>query len=50
MKAVVWTDALQIGVMLAGLLALLIQAVINVGGFSKMIEINKKGDRMPKLE
>ncbi|XP_060075307.1 sodium-coupled monocarboxylate transporter 1-like isoform X1 [Ylistrum balloti] len=35
MKAVLWTDTFQVGVMLAGLCTILIQGSIEVGGFSK---------------
>ncbi|XP_078385205.1 sodium-coupled monocarboxylate transporter 1-like [Cetorhinus maximus] len=45
-KAVVWTDVLQICVMLAGLLALLIQGLIQVGGFEKVWRIAKHGGRL----
>lgn len=38
MKAVLWTDTFQVGMMLAGLLAVLIQGSIEVGGFSKAWE------------
>ncbi|XP_048760690.1 sodium-coupled monocarboxylate transporter 1-like [Ostrea edulis] len=34
MKAVLWTDTFQVGMMLAGLLTVLIQGSVEVGGFS----------------
>ncbi|XP_062594392.1 sodium-coupled monocarboxylate transporter 1-like [Saccostrea cucullata] len=38
MKAVLWTDTFQVGMMMAGLLAVLIQGSIEVGGFAKAWE------------
>ncbi|XP_043571030.1 sodium-coupled monocarboxylate transporter 1-like [Chiloscyllium plagiosum] len=45
-KAVVWTDVLQICVMLAGLLALLIQGLIQVGGIAKVWRTAEHGGRL----
>uniref|UniRef100_A0A4W3KKR9 Sodium-coupled monocarboxylate transporter 2-like n=1 Tax=Callorhinchus milii TaxID=7868 RepID=A0A4W3KKR9_CALMI len=45
-KAVVWTDVFQICVMVAGLLAVLIQGSIHVGGFGKVWSIAQKGGRL----
>uniref|UniRef100_UPI00398E3FB4 sodium-coupled monocarboxylate transporter 1-like n=1 Tax=Pristiophorus japonicus TaxID=55135 RepID=UPI00398E3FB4 len=45
-KAVVWTDVFQICIMLAGLLAVLIQGVIHVGGFGKVWRIAESGGRI----
>ncbi|XP_078082198.1 sodium-coupled monocarboxylate transporter 1-like [Mustelus asterias] len=45
-KAVVWTDVFQICIMLAGLVALLIQGIIQVGGFGKVWRIAESGGRL----
>ncbi|XP_067914628.1 sodium-coupled monocarboxylate transporter 1-like isoform X2 [Heterodontus francisci] len=45
-KAVVWTDVFQICIMLAGLLALLIQGLIHAGGFEKVWRIAERGGRI----
>ncbi|GCC35706.1 hypothetical protein chiPu_0014194 [Chiloscyllium punctatum] len=45
-KAVVWTDVLQICVMVAGLLALLIQGLIQVGGIAKVWRTAENGGRL----
>ncbi|XP_072339864.1 sodium-coupled monocarboxylate transporter 1-like [Scyliorhinus torazame] len=45
-KAVVWTDVFQICIMLAGLLALLIQGLIQVGGFEKVWRTAERGGRL----
>ncbi|CAL1536058.1 unnamed protein product [Lymnaea stagnalis] len=46
MKAVIWTDVFQSGVMLAGILAIVIQGVIKVGGLSRVWEINEQWGRI----
>ncbi|PVD36488.1 hypothetical protein C0Q70_03472 [Pomacea canaliculata] len=46
MKAVVWTDVFQSFVMLAGLLAIVIKAVMDVGDMDKVWDINEKWDRI----
>ncbi|XP_067859972.1 sodium-coupled monocarboxylate transporter 1-like isoform X1 [Heptranchias perlo] len=45
-KAVVWTDVFQICVMVAGLLAVLIQGLIQVGGLGKTWRIAESGGRI----
>uniref|UniRef100_A0A4W3JZV3 Sodium-coupled monocarboxylate transporter 1 n=1 Tax=Callorhinchus milii TaxID=7868 RepID=A0A4W3JZV3_CALMI len=45
-KAVVWTDVVQICVMMAGLVALFIQGTIHVGGFGKVWSIAESGGRL----
>ncbi|XP_059804250.1 sodium-coupled monocarboxylate transporter 1-like [Hypanus sabinus] len=45
-KAVVWTDVFQICIMLAGLLALMIQGLIHSGGFGKVWKIAEEGGRL----
>ncbi|XP_072339869.1 sodium-coupled monocarboxylate transporter 1-like isoform X3 [Scyliorhinus torazame] len=44
-KAVVWTDVFQLCIMVIGLVAVLIQGSIHVGGFGKIWNIAKKGNR-----
>lgn len=39
MKAVLWTDTLQMAIMVAGLLAILIQGCIKVGGVSQLFTL-----------
>ncbi|KAK2167768.1 hypothetical protein LSH36_24g06030 [Paralvinella palmiformis] len=46
MKAVVWTDAFQFVVMIAGMFAIVIQGSIMVGGISKVWNISHKGNRL----
>ncbi|KAK3091104.1 hypothetical protein FSP39_017149 [Pinctada imbricata] len=46
MKAVLWTDSFQVGLMMAGLLAVLIKGSIEVGGFSKAWDIAYKSGRI----
>nr|XP_002734548.2 PREDICTED: sodium-coupled monocarboxylate transporter 1-like [Saccoglossus kowalevskii] len=46
MKAVIWTDVFQISIMFAGLLAVIIQGSIQLGGFSEIWQINKQGGRI----
>uniref|UniRef100_H3CN89 Solute carrier family 5 member 8 n=1 Tax=Tetraodon nigroviridis TaxID=99883 RepID=H3CN89_TETNG len=45
-KAVVWTDVFQIGVMLAGYLAAIIKSVIIQGGVSTIISDSQQGGRL----
>ncbi|XP_055509707.1 sodium-coupled monocarboxylate transporter 1-like isoform X1 [Leucoraja erinacea] len=45
-KAVVWTDVFQICIMVAGLLAVLIQGLIYVGGIEKVWRIAERGGRL----
>ncbi|ELU11741.1 hypothetical protein CAPTEDRAFT_112687 [Capitella teleta] len=46
MRAVIWTDVFQAGVMIAGMLAIVIQGSIEVGGFTKIWNLNKAGGRL----
>ncbi|CAH1784471.1 unnamed protein product [Owenia fusiformis] len=46
LKAVIWTDAFQTVFTLAGLLALVIQGTIKVGGFGEVFEWAGKGQRL----
>ncbi|XP_069123546.1 sodium-coupled monocarboxylate transporter 1-like isoform X2 [Argopecten irradians] len=46
MKAVLWTDTFQVGVMLAGLITILIQGSIEVGGFAKAWQISYDSGRI----
>ena len=46
MKAVLWTDCFQVGMMLAGYVAILIQGSIEVGGFSAAWDIMDKSGRV----
>ena len=46
MKAVVWTDTLQFGVLTAGYLAMIISALVKVGGPVAMWEKAKQGQRI----
>ncbi|XP_077967873.1 sodium-coupled monocarboxylate transporter 1-like isoform X2 [Styela clava] len=45
MKAVIWTDVLQGVIMIAGMLAIFIQAIIMYGGFGPIIDAADRGDR-----
>lgn len=46
MKAVLWTDSFQVIMMIAGVLATLIQGSIEVGGFAKAWEIAVENERV----
>ena len=46
MKAVLWTDTFQAAIIVAGLLAVLIQGSIVVGGFGKAWEIADERQRI----
>lgn len=46
MKAVMWTDLLQIIIMFAGMISIVIKGSIDAGGFGNVWEIAKKGDRL----
>ncbi|XP_078257581.1 sodium-coupled monocarboxylate transporter 1-like [Rhinoraja longicauda] len=49
-KAVVWTDVFQLCVMLIGLLTVLIQGSIHIGGFEKIWNIAENGGRINFLD
>ncbi|CAN9508304.1 unnamed protein product [Ophioblennius macclurei] len=46
LKAVVWTDVFQLGVMLAGLLAIIIRSVVVQGGVMPIIADSQEGGRL----
>ena len=45
MKAVVWADAFQTFVMLAGCFAVLIKTLIEIGGFGNVFAALERGQR-----
>lgn len=45
-RAVVWTDAIQFGSMVGGMLIVVILGLISVGGFENMYQINNDGGRV----
>lgn len=47
LSAVIWTDAIQVVIMLAGAFVLMIMAFLNVGGYSKLKESYMAGVGMP---
>ncbi|GFS12746.1 sodium-coupled monocarboxylate transporter [Elysia marginata] len=49
-RAVVWTDAFQILVVWAGLLALMFKGAGDVGGWEKVWNIAEKGSRLPRFD
>jgi len=46
MKAVMYTDLLQIIIMFAGIIAVVIKGSMDVGGFSEVWRIAGEGDRL----
>ncbi|XP_068616101.1 sodium-coupled monocarboxylate transporter 1-like, partial [Brachionichthys hirsutus] len=50
LKAVVWTDVFQIGIMLSGVLAVIIKSVILQGGLSTIISDSQQGGRLNFLD
>ncbi|KAL4612677.1 sodium-coupled monocarboxylate transporter 1 [Arapaima gigas] len=46
LKAVVWTDVFQLGIMMAGFLVVIVQAVLLQGGFSAILEDSQNGGRL----
>ncbi|KAG7313328.1 hypothetical protein JYU34_000439 [Plutella xylostella] len=46
LKAVVWTDTLQIVLMYFGVIFVLVYGTWKIGGVAKVIELNEKGDRL----
>jgi len=50
MKASVWASAFQTIVMAAGVIAVVVKGVIDVGGFDVMWELNEKGGRLDVWE
>ncbi|XP_071116553.1 sodium-coupled monocarboxylate transporter 1-like [Haliotis cracherodii] len=49
-KAVVWTDVFQLFIITGGLLALVVQGAMDVGGLGKMFERATLGGRMPYFD
>ncbi|XP_041375535.1 sodium-coupled monocarboxylate transporter 1-like [Gigantopelta aegis] len=49
-KAVIWTDAFQMGIITAGMLTLIIQGAITVGGWDVVMERTNKGGRLPDFD
>lgn len=45
-KAVIWADVLQAVIMVIGVLAIIIQGCVNVGGFTQMMDINREHGRL----
>ena len=45
-KAVVWADVLQACVMVCGVTAIIVQGCINAGGFSEMLDVNRRHGRL----
>ena len=50
MKAVIWTDVFQAGVMVLGLIVVLIVGAVELGGFGNVFAIAEKGDRLKVFE
>ena len=50
MKAVIYTDMFQVTVMLIGFLALLIQAMIKVGGLQNTLDAAERTNKISFLE
>lgn len=46
MKAVIWTDFFQAGVMMAGILAVVIQSFLKVGSIERVLEENENWNRI----
>ena len=46
LKAVVWADVLQAVIMAAGMVAIVVQGAINVGGFCNIFTISAEHGRM----
>ncbi|KAK0423697.1 hypothetical protein QR680_008284 [Steinernema hermaphroditum] len=49
LKAVVWTDTLQAGVMFAGMLAVMVKGTVDVGGFHKIFEVAVDSGRYEEM-
>ena len=50
MKAVMWTDLLQIVIMFAGMITILIKGSIDLGGFGEVWRLAKEGERLELLK
>ncbi|XP_041934508.1 sodium-coupled monocarboxylate transporter 1 isoform X2 [Alosa sapidissima] len=46
LKAVVWTDVLQVGIMVAGLLAVILKSVVRQGGMATILNDAAEGGRL----
>jgi Na+/proline symporter len=49
MKAVVWTDALQMTVVIVGLVTLLFRGLLAVGGLGQALDSFRAGSRLDAL-
>lgn len=45
MKAVIWTDAVQLFFMFAGILAIFISGILKIGGFDSLYSALERGER-----
>ena len=50
MKAVLWTDTLQLMIMFAGVFTVLIAGSINEGGAAEIYRVNKMSGRLDVIE
>lgn len=46
LKAVVWTDVLQCGIMMSGIVVVLIKSIYDSGGMTTIVEMNTKFERL----
>ncbi|XP_069103875.1 sodium-dependent multivitamin transporter-like [Argopecten irradians] len=46
LRAVVWTDVFQMFIMLLGIFSVMIKTTVDVGGFKKVFDIARDGDRL----
>lgn len=49
-RAVVWTDAFQLIVVWAGLMAVMFKGAQDAGGWTRVWEISREGSRLPKFD
>ncbi|CAL1543859.1 unnamed protein product [Lymnaea stagnalis] len=49
-RAVVWTDAFQLIVVWAGLMAVMFKGAHDAGGWTRVWEISREGSRLPKFD
>lgn len=45
MKAVIWTDVLQSIIMMAGMVAIIVFGIVDVGGVSTVFKLAERGKR-----
>lgn len=50
MKAVIWTDVFQAGVMVTGLIVVMIVGVVELNGFGEVFRRAKEGERLNVFE